>query len=128
LPPIAVAPAAEEFPAQPSPQDLPVIAPVIALPTDQASHATASLASLPIIAQVQPASSGVSAPIQQAAIAPPPPSAPAPPAETSLSRRVALPAIASIPAHRPHPAATVSFPETTEGVAFARDGGPWSGR
>ena len=126
-PPIAVAPATEEFATQPTPQDLPVIAPA----ADRASHAIASpasLASLPTIARVQPASSGVSAPIQPAAIAPPPPSAPAPPAETSLSRRVALPAIASIPAHRPHPAATVSFPETTEGVAFARDGGPWSGR
>ncbi|MFM7326065.1 MAG: hypothetical protein ACKO4L_14305 [Nodosilinea sp.] len=145
-PPIAVAPATEEFATQPTPQDLPVIAPatkelatqpspqdlpVIAPAADRASHAIASptsLASLPTIARVQPASSGVSAPVQQGTFAPPPPSAPAPPAETSLSRGVALPAIASIPAHRPHPAATVSFPETTEGVAFARDGGPWSGR
>jgi len=129
-PPIAVAPATEEFATQPTPQNLPVIAPA----ADRASHAIASptsLASLPTIARVQPASSGVSAPIQPAAIAPSParpPVAPAPPPETSISRGAALPAIASIPAHRPHPAATVSFPETTEGVAFARDGGPWSGR
>jgi hypothetical protein len=125
-PPIAVAPATEEFTTQPTPQDLPTIAPA----TDRATHAIASptsLASLPTIARVQPASSGVSAPVQQAAIAPSParpPVAPAPPPETSVSRRAALPAIARIPAHRPHPAATVSSPETTEGVAFARDGGP----
>ncbi|MFM7527430.1 MAG: hypothetical protein ACKO63_02865 [Nodosilinea sp.] len=155
-----IAPATEEFAAQPTPQDLPVIAPatkelatqpspqdlpVIAPAADRASHAIASptsLASLPTIARVQPDSSGVSAPIQPAAIAPPPPSAPvaiapsparppvapAPPPETSVSLGAALPAIASIPAHQPHPAATVSSPETTEGVAFARDGGPWGGR
>jgi len=144
-PPIAVAPATEEFATQPTPQDLPTIAPAteefttqptpqdlptIAPATDRATHAIASptsLASLPTIARVQPASSGVSAPAQQAAIAPSParpPVAPAPPPETSVSRRAALPAIARIPAHRPHPAATVSSPETTEGVAFARDGGP----
>jgi hypothetical protein len=96
-------------------------------PTHQLSL-QASRTSLPSIARVLPpvSSAPISAPPQTApgVIAPSPAVVPPAPPETTLSPMTELPVIARLPTHRPRPTATVSSPEHTGGVEFARSVSP----